>query len=82
MKKDERLIFENLRDCKTILFDYKKSLLTQFVNQNDQQFSLRMTMEMLPDLRRNINIDVKNLKIYLRPDIFIKLGNMFTQSLP
>jgi hypothetical protein len=41
-----------------------------------------MNMEMLPDLKRNFKIDVKNLKIYLRPDIFIKLGNMFTESLP
>ena len=39
-------------------------------------------MEMLPDLKRNFKIDVKNLKIYLRPDIFIQLGTMFTESLP
>lgn len=39
-------------------------------------------MEMLPDSRRNTKIDVKNLKIYFRPDIFMKLGNMFLESLP
>jgi len=41
-----------------------------------------MIMEMLPDSRRNTKIDVKNLKIYFRPDIFMKLGNMFLESLP
>ena len=39
-------------------------------------------MEIQPDLRRNINIDVRNKKIYLRPDIFIKLGKIFNESLP
>ena len=39
-------------------------------------------MEIMPDSTKKIKIDVMNLKIYLRPDVFIKLGNFFNDSLP